>query len=553
MLYHPTTISIVSIMILALVSSYDRIFKSISILTPLFLAYVLFNLEGNHTYSLLNIQIIANFEKHTLLIAYAFTAIILCANLYALGNHRKTDIILGSTYGALTYLALFAGDMISLIVALELMMVISSFIIFSGEKHNSIESAKRYFFTHLISGNMLIIGMCYLIAKTGSTEIFNLTSLINDPEYSTFIITIMFTGFIINAAAFPFSGWMVNCYPNSSASGFIYLISFTTKISVVALFKFFAGYELLKYIAIIMIIYSSIKAILENNLFSILCLLSIMQIGFMMIIISMDGHLPAEYEGLMVKALSSYLFLHILYKGLLSLVVATMADHGKIENCTEMKRIKNPTILFALFVGLAAMINIPASSTFIIKSYISHYLANDPLYIVIIFLSMTTIISLPLYRYIKSHETISLHLNTPIKIAIYCLTTIVFVTTFFAGYLPFLSDTLAFKEIPFFSSDSMKQLLIIAVAISIALFIKRARTHSKILNLTDLLGDIFALIYYYFDKLHTKSDEKEPLMSEHTGKQIIFQIQTLHNQQTAIFIVFTIFIILLISFITRGI
>lgn len=548
MLYHPTIISAYIIAAMILAFRFDRIFQTIAIIFPLFIAYIIYNLEGTYTYSIMNMQIKADFEDYTILIAYAFTIVILTANLYALGNHRKSDVILGSSYGSVSYLALFAGDMISLIVALELMMILSAIIIFTGGNRRSVRSSKKYFLTHLVSGNMIIIGICYLIMKTGSTEIFNLTEFIDDPEYSTLIISIMLIGLIINIAAFPFSGWMVNYYPDASPSGFIYLISFTTKVSVIILMKFFAGYDLLKYIAIVMIIYSSIKAVLEKNIFSALCLLSIMQIGFLVIIISIVGKEPW-----MLHAASSYLFLHIMYKALLSLSAAAIADHGKIYYFNNLKRIKNPAIIFGLVIGIISMINLPLTSTFTIKTHISNFFMDNKVYFIIVFLSMMTTLVLPWHTYIKSQKTVTLHLNTPTKIAIYLCGIAVLIATFFANYLPFLSQIPTFQNTTVFSADSMKQLTIIATAIIISMLLKRTRIHSYTLNIIELLGDMLFFLYYYVDKIKIQRKDKEPLISDNTGRQIMSKIQIMHNQQTAIFIVFIIFMVLLVSFVMRGV
>lgn len=552
MLYHPTIISIFAVIALITTYRFDKIFKVISIIFPIYIAYILSSLHGNISFNIMNMRVIANFEDYTILVAYAFTTIILSANLYSIGNYRKTDVILGSTYGGLSYLALFAGDMLSLIAALEVMMIISSFMIFSGGKRKSIRSSKKYFLTHLMSGNMIIIGICYLIMKTGSTEIFNLVEFINNPEYSSFIIAIMLTGMVMNVAAFPFSGWMVNYYPDASPSAFVYLISFTTKVSVIILFKFFAGYELLQYIAIVIIIYSSIKAVLENNLFSTLCLLSIMQIGFMVFIISIDSDNQFDDQWI-THALSSYLFMHILYKGLLSLITASLADHGQISNCNDICKIKNPTILAAIVIGIAAMVNVPISATFMIKNYITHFFADNLMYFTIIFLSMMTVIALPWYRYINSNKTVILNLNIPIKLAIYFTSIVVLIATFGAGYLPFISQMPIFNQIVLLNIDSMKQLGIICIAVSIAIFLKRSRSNSYTLNFTELLGDILFFLYYYLDKRQVKDKnlEKEPLMPESAKRNITAKLQIMHNQQTAIFIVFTIFIVLLVSFIIR--
>ena len=73
---------------------------------------------------------------------------------------------------------------------------------------------------------MILIGIAHIMSKSNSSEIILVTNLMENPEYSHTMLYVMFTAMVINIAAFPFSGWMVNYYKAASASGFLYL-SFT--------------------------------------------------------------------------------------------------------------------------------------------------------------------------------------------------------------------------------------------------------------------------------------------------------------------------------------
>ena len=511
----------------------------------------------------MSLKFISIFGDYTILISFALTIILFVANLYTLSSSdrfAKLIVIFGSLYAGFCYMALFSGDMIFLAIALELMMVVSSVIIFLGGGRHSHNAAKRYFITHLLSGNMIVIGIACLVAQRGSYEIVNITSILSSDNGSGYWpgALIMLIGLTVNIAAFPFSGWMVNCYSRASPSGFLYLICFTTKVSIIVLLKLFSGFAALKYIAIGMIIYGSWKAIFENNIFGLLCLLSIIQMAFMVLAIG-DG------REMMLKAVYLYLFLHMLYKILLSIVVSTITENSKITRCSNMHRVKNPVILVGIIIATLAMVNAPLSATFMIKSYISHSYFDTATYYLITLLSFAVIISLPCRKYLTSKQSVTLDLSLMSRFTIGFMSLIVLLATFAVPILaqnitmegprgalwslPLLSDISAFGYIYLLSYDSLKQIGILITALTINLVINLPKLDSKSLNVIDTLGDALMACYKYITDKSKESEEKEDWRIESLEKQFMQRLRFVHNQQTAILVVFFVLIVMLITFI----
>lgn len=539
MIYHPTIIILASVIALILSYKQERLFASIALLMPVIIAIFFYNLPTSSTIQLFNLTLIYEGSSYNKLIGTAFILVLFSSNLYAFGQNKKPELILGSAYGAFAFFCLLAGDFVSIFVGLELMMVLSCAIIFIGGMRASLRSAKKYFLTHLMSSNMIIIGIAYLVTKNDSLALITISELLANPEYSTVILAIMLTGMLINIAAFPFSGWMVNYYPKASPSGFLYLISFTTKVSMMLLIKLFAGYEPLKYVAIIMVLYASVKAIFEDNLLSLLCYLSIMAMGLMLLGIS-HGSKPV------ILATVSYLFIHIIYKLLLSISIASIIDQTGINNCSELKKINCKVIIAGLVIGISMMINVPVTSSFYIKSSISHIFTGDPIYFVILFLSFMTIFALPWKKYFASREHINIKLNIYSKYSILLVSVILVIIGIAGRILPILSQIKTFKEISIFSIDLQKQIAIMLVTIGLAMLYSTKRKSTKPINLIEWIGKIL----FYFDAQWLKQTDKEyikePLAIESLERQASSKLSSIHNQQTAIFVVFTIFIVMLI-------
>jgi multicomponent Na+:H+ antiporter subunit D len=535
--HHPAVLILLAVIGLIASLKNQKLFVSIALSYPLIVGLFFWGQSNSIIVSAYDIKFISDFSQQNKLIGYAFLLVLFSSNLYALGQNKRSEIILGSMYGAFSFLCLLAGDFISMITGLEFMMLTSSLIIFISGSRESSRASKKYLITHLISSNMIMMGVAYLIGQNGSTVMLEITPLILNPEYSKTILLIMLSGFIINIAAFPFSGWMVNCYSVASPSGFLYLISFTTKISIMLLLKLFAGYEYLKYVAILMILYSSVKALVEDSLPRLLCHLSIMQLGFMLLGISHGGRA-------ILFATNLYLFVHIIYKSLLSISVATLIDQYKIHLCSDLKKINSKLLLVALVVSLGLMINIPITTSWYIKSEISAILAKDPTYYVIILLSIVTIIAIPLRQYFNASDMVKLNLNLCTKVSLYFMTFVAVVVGFLGKYIPVIKDI---KTVDLFSISSLKQLIIIALSGLIMVFLKIPKNHHSTLNIIEWLSRVFLHFNHFIQKKFSHKEKKEYWSSRALERQFLRKFRALHNQQTAIFAVFSVFMIMLVS------
>jgi multicomponent Na+:H+ antiporter subunit D len=539
MLYHPTTIILFAITALILAFKNDRIFNLIASILPIITAIIFFKYAESGSIGLANITLTYKITDYNKLISVSFFCVLLAANLYSIGQGKKLEIIFGSAYGAFAFLCLLADDYISMFVGLELMMVVSSAIIFIGGVRASLRSAKKYFMTHLVSSNMIIIGITHLITKSNDLTIVPVTTLLSDPNYSSPMLYIMLIGMLINIAAFPFSGWMVKYYPKASPSGFLYLISFTTKISILLMAKLFIGLSELKYVAIIMIAYSSFKAIMEENIFSLLCYLSIMAMGLMLLGIS-NGSDEA------ILAVTCYLFIHIIYKSLLSISAAILADEAKITNCQELKKINNKIVLFSIIIGIAMMVNIPLSSSFYVKLFLSHLFHDNLSYYTIIFMSLMTALALPTKRYFFSKESINIKLGIYSKASILFMLTILGIVGIFGTVIPVIQDATSFYSRELFNFDVLKQSIIICTALIMGTLYMTNRKDTKPISLTEAIANAFLGLYSNWLNIRVQKEEtREPWAIENLEKQTSNKLKSIHNQQTAIFIVFTIFIVML--------
>lgn len=542
MYHHPAFIVLAFIVGLIAIRKQEKIFRCIALFMPIAALISIYIMPPQVIFDLFKTEIIWDGSFYNKLIGFAFCIVLIAANLYSIGQNKKLEIILGSAYAASSLLCLFAGDFLSLFIGLELMMLFSSSIVFIGEGRFSIRSAKKYFITHFTSSSLILLGIVHIISKSKSLALISIASLMSNPEYSNVVLIMMLVGLLINIAAFPFSGWMVNYYQNASTSGFIYLISFTTKLSLLLILKLFSGVLALKYIGIMMILYASIKAILENNILKLLCYLSIMAMGLMLMGISIGSFVA-------INSVICHLFIHILYKASLSLCTASVIDSTGIIDCSDLKKISNNTIVLSSIISIAMMISLPGTSALQIKSAISHLFSGDLFYLAPILLSLITVYSLPWKNCFKKHvANPRIMLNNYTQASLILMSFVLICVGLFGSKLLFLTNGTTFDYPVMFSFDSLKQLIIISLGFYLALKYKIKKFHTESINMIEWFGKIFLQLHFWW---FSKSNEDPPITESWSIDSLEHQISTklivIHNQKTAIFIVFIVFLAILIA------
>lgn len=546
MLSHPIFIMLPLIAMLKALKGKSFFFRLVGLVMPVLALIMLLLGEGEHTVEFANLRIIWAFSYVDKIVGSAFLIVLLIANSYSIGQKKYSELVIGSFYGSAALISVLAKDFISMFVGIELMLISASLLIFIGVDEvievNG-KAAKKYLLTHFVSSNMILIGIVHIISKNNSSEMVLVTDLINNPGYSTTNLYIMFIGFVINIAAFPFSGWMVNYYQKASASGFLYLISFTTKVSIVLLVKLFAGFEYLKYVALLMILYAGYKAVFENNLFSLLSYLSIIAMGVMVLGISFASKS-------VIFGVICYLFIHIIYKLLLCVLVATLKDCKSVVNCSEIGNVSNRLLSLALLVGVLLITNVPFSLTFYSKLAITQEISNSWFYGLVVIANILTIIALPWKAYLKSNKINSLKLNYYNNLSVF-IAMIASLLIGFVGFLiPVFSSLSKVYEISAYSSDILKQLAVFLVAAIVLVKLSYLRKSGKALNLLEVIGNIFFHLYNRFwKKKNPEAQHYERWNVNILETQVLQKLAVFHNQQTAIFIVvvflLTMFIILL--------
>ena len=151
--------------------------------------------------------------------------------------------------------------------------------------------------------------------------------------------------------------------------------AFTTKTSVYALIRGFAGSEILIYFGLVMIFYGIIYALLENDIRRILAYSIVNQVGFMLVGIGIGTQLS-------INGAITHAFAHIIYKALLLMSAGSVIYMTQKRRCTDVGGLYRtmPITTICGIIGALAISSFPLTSGFTTKSMIVSGAAYEHLF-----------------------------------------------------------------------------------------------------------------------------------------------------------------------------
>jgi multicomponent Na+:H+ antiporter subunit D len=316
--------------------------------------------EGSHwVVSFLDYNLVlGKVDRLSLVFGYIYHIIAFIALLFALHLKDNLQHMAAVIYAGAALGIVFAGDLITLFIFWEVMAIAATYLIWARKTKLSYGAGLRYLLVHLFGGLCLLAGIIIHAHTTGSTE-FGFMGLNGLGSWLIFI------GFGINCAWPGLHPWLTDAYPETTATGAVFMWTFTTKTAIYVLARGFPGTELLIWIGAIMTVFPIFFAVIENNLRRVLSYSLINQLGFMVCGIGIGTQLS-------LNGTVSHAFCHILYKALLVMSMgAVLHRTGKI-NCTDLGGLYKSMPLTALFcmVGAASISAFPLFNGFVSKSMV---------------------------------------------------------------------------------------------------------------------------------------------------------------------------------------
>ena len=175
-------------------------------------------------------------DKLSKVFGYIFIIASWVSFLFALHVKGKIEQTSAMFYVGAALGVTFAGDFFTLYIFWEIMAVASVMLIWSRKTERSLQAGFRYLMVHVVGGLILLAGIIVHISKTGNLEV----CVIDSYGWGASLILV---AFMLNAACPPLNAWLSDAYPESTATGGVFLSAFTTKSAVYTLIRVFPGCE----------------------------------------------------------------------------------------------------------------------------------------------------------------------------------------------------------------------------------------------------------------------------------------------------------------------
>jgi len=300
--------------------------------------------------------VLSRVDKLSLVFGYIFILITFIGMIYAIHVQDDTQHVAAFCYAGSALGVTFAGDLISLYFFWELMAVSSCFLILAKRTADARKAAFRYFVWHFFGGICLLAGIILYVTSRG-TPAFSYIGLSDGATW------LLFIGFCLNAAVFPFHSWLPDAYPRATITGAVFMSALTTKSAVYVLARTYPGSDLLMWAGALMTCFPIFYAVIANDMRRVLSYSLINQVGFMICGIGIGSSLA-------INGVVAHAFCHIIYKALLFMSMgAVLHMTGKIR-ATDLGGLYKYMPLTAIFcmIGAASISAFPLFSGFISKS-----------------------------------------------------------------------------------------------------------------------------------------------------------------------------------------
>jgi len=330
----------------------------------------------------------------SLVFASIFALILLIGHIFALQVDDRAQHVAATLYAASGLGAVLAGDLITLYVCWEVMMIASVWLIWRRRRQAAYDAGFRYLIVHALGGMLLLAGIIAHWQQTGSLAFDAFTTA--GPAFYLILVA-----FLINAAAPPLHAWMPDAYPEATVTGTVFLSAFTTKTAVYVLARGFPGTEMLIWIGVFMTLYGVTYAFLVNDIRRLLAYHIMSQVGYMVAGVGIGSALA-------ISGTAAHAFTHILYKALLLMgagAVLQMTGRSRLTDLGGLYRSMPVTFLLYMVGGLSISA-FPLFSGFVSKTMIIEAAAVDGRGVVFLLMMlagvgtfMSTTLKLPYYTF----------------------------------------------------------------------------------------------------------------------------------------------------------
>jgi len=309
------------------------------------------------------------------------TTVILGGIIYILGCKDKSvsyptfiPLFLGMSAGLSG--ALFTGDIFTLFVFVELMVISSVIMVAISDNRLGLEAAIKYLFISAMGTLFLLFGIGALYATFGTLNMADIARLLADgdrPLLAEAAAVMLACAFLLKSAVFPFHFWQPDFHTTAPTPVSAMLSSVVVKVGVYGLIRLVTLMftdeaptiqAILIVLGVIGVFFGSLAALRTYDAKRLLAYSTFGQIGF--ILVGIGWGTPAALTAALV-----YTFNHALIKSSLLMLTGVVSSHtlGKSARISEIGGVGNKMVFTGslYFIGGLALAGVPPLNGFISK------------------------------------------------------------------------------------------------------------------------------------------------------------------------------------------
>lgn len=273
--------------------------------------------------------------------------------------------------------AIYTGDIFTLFVFIELMVLTSVVLVAVSDNQLGLEAALKYLIMSAMGSLFLLIGIAAVYTTVGTLNMADIADKINADEpilLTRAAGTMLLAAFLLKSAVFPFHFWQPDFHTTAPTPVGAMLSSVVVKVGIYGIIRMvtllFVGdaaraiENVVIVLGLIGIFFGSLAAIRTYNAKRMLAYSTFGQVGF--ILVGIGWGTPAALLGAIVYAVN-----HAFIKSSLLMLTGVVSSHNKVKSARFSEIVgggkKLVFVSFLYFLGGMALSGIPPMNGFISK------------------------------------------------------------------------------------------------------------------------------------------------------------------------------------------
>ena len=362
-----------------------------------------------------------------------FLIAILVLETFMLGVFCSLDLVL--------FYLFFEGGLIPMFLIIG---------IWGGERR--VYSAFKFFLFTLLGSIFMLVAIISIYWLTGTTDVIELLNLKIPKEYQYLLWLAFFSSFAVKMPMWPFHTWLPDAHVEAPTAGSVILAAVLLKMAGYGFIRFSLGLfpvaseyftPLIFTLSVVAIIYTSLVALMQNDMKKLIAYSSVAHMGF--VTIGIFSITKQGLEGSIIQMIS-----HGLISAALFLCVGVLYDRLNTRMISSYGGLVNvmPKYAFVLMIFTLGALGLPGTSGFVGEFLILVGVFQKNVIVAVLAslgIILAAIYMLSLYRRIIFGRIINLEVNEMADLKnteIYILISLVFLILFFGFYPDPLISTL---------------------------------------------------------------------------------------------------------------